>query len=64
MIRIDAIWLAIEPMDMHAGWRESLQRGVPAQPHCAYLSAALDLPYALEDMADRHRDEGQSKSAP
>ena len=37
MIRIDAIWLAIEPMDMHAGWRESLQRGVPAQPHCAYL---------------------------
>ena len=68
MIRIDAIWLATEPMDMRAGTETALARVIAvfgaAQPHCAYLSAALDLPYALEDMADRHRDEGQSKSAP
>ena len=43
MIRIDAIWLATEPMDMRAGTETALARVVAvfgaAQPHCAYLFA-------------------------
>lgn len=43
MIRIDAIWLATEPMDMRAGTETALARGVAvfgaAKPHCAYLFA-------------------------
>ena len=43
MIRIDAIWLATEPMDMRAGTDTALARVVAvfgaAQPHCAYLFA-------------------------
>jgi transposase len=43
MIRIDAIWLATEPMDMRAGTDTALVRVVAvfdaAQPHCAYLFA-------------------------
>ena len=43
MIRIDAIWLATEPMDMRAGTETALARVIAvfgaAQPHCAYLSA-------------------------
>jgi len=43
MIRIDAIWLATEPMDMCAGTETALARVVAvfgaAQPHCA---SALD----------------------
>ncbi|MCO6057982.1 IS66 family insertion sequence element accessory protein TnpB [Pseudomonas sp. MOB-449] len=42
MIRIDAIWLATEPMDMRAGTDIALARVVvfgAAKPHCAYLFA-------------------------
>ncbi|MBB4868290.1 transposase [Pseudomonas nitritireducens] len=43
MIRIDAIWLATEPMDMRAGTDTALARVVAvfgaAKPHCAYLFA-------------------------
>ncbi|RMM06729.1 IS66 Orf2 like protein [Pseudomonas caricapapayae] len=43
MIRIDAIWLATEPMDMRAGTDTALARVIAvfgaAQPHCAYLFA-------------------------
>jgi len=43
MIRIDAIWLATEPMDMRAGTDTALARVVEvfgaAKPHCAYLFA-------------------------
>ena len=43
MIRIDAAWLAVEPMDMRAGPDTALARVVAvfgaAQPHCAYLFA-------------------------
>ncbi|QCG65323.1 transposase [Pseudomonas veronii] len=43
MIRIDSIWLAIEPMDMRAGTETALARVVAvfgaAQPNCAYLFA-------------------------
>ena len=39
MIRIDAIWLATEPMDMRAGTDTALARVVAvfgaAKPHCA-----------------------------
>lgn len=41
MIRIDAIWLATEPMDMRAGTETALARVITvfgaAKPHCAYL---------------------------
>lgn len=43
MIRIDAIWLATEPMDMRAGTETALARVITvfgaAKPHCAYLFA-------------------------
>ena len=43
VIRIDAIWLATEPMDMRAGTETALARVVAvfgaAKPHCAYLFA-------------------------
>lgn len=43
MIRIDAIWLATEPMDMRAGPDTALARVVAvfgaAEPHHAYLFA-------------------------
>ena len=43
MIRVDAIWLATEPMDMRAGTDVALARVVAvfgaAKPHCAYLFA-------------------------
>lgn len=43
MIRIDAIWLATEPMDMRAGAETALARVIAvfgaAKPHCAYLFA-------------------------
>ncbi len=43
MIRIDQIWLAVEPMDMRAGVETALARVVKvfgaAQPHHAYLFA-------------------------
>lgn len=43
MIRIDAIWLATEPMDMRAGTEIALARVITvfgaAKPHCAYLFA-------------------------
>lgn len=43
MIRIDAIWLATEPMDMRAGSETALARVIAvvgaAKPHCAYLFA-------------------------
>ena len=43
MIRVDAVWLATEPMDMRAGADTALARVVKvfgaAQPHTAYLFA-------------------------
>lgn len=43
MIRVDAIWLACEPMDMRAGTQTALGRVVQvfgqARPHHAYLFA-------------------------
>lgn len=43
MIRIDAIWLAIDPMDMRAGTETALARVVKvfgaAHPHHAYVFA-------------------------
>lgn len=43
MIRVDAIWLAVEPLDMRAGTEAALSRVVrvfgPARPHHAYLFA-------------------------
>lgn len=43
MIRVDAIWLATEPMDIRAGTETALARVVTvfgaAKPHCAYLFA-------------------------
>lgn len=43
MIRVDQIWLAVEPMDMRAGTETALARVVQvfgaAQPHHAYLFA-------------------------
>jgi transposase len=43
MIRIDAIWLAVEPMDMRAGTETALARVVKvfgaAHPHHAYVFA-------------------------
>ncbi|MGY2183769.1 IS66 family insertion sequence element accessory protein TnpB, partial [Pseudomonas agarici] len=43
MIRIDAIWLATEPMDMRAGTETALAKVIAAfgaaKPHCAYLFA-------------------------
>jgi transposase len=43
MIRIDTIWLAIEPMDMRAGTETALARFIAvfgaAKPHCACLFA-------------------------
>jgi transposase len=43
MIRIDAVWLATEPLDMRAGTDSALARVVKvfgaAHPHTAYLFA-------------------------
>lgn len=43
MIRVDAVWLAIEPLDMRAGTESALARVVnvfgAARPHHAYLFA-------------------------
>ena len=43
MIRIEAIWLAVEPMDMRAGTEAALGRVVrvfgEARPHHAYMFA-------------------------
>ena len=43
MIRIDAVWLAVEPLDMRAGTEAALSRVVNvfgvARPHHAYLFA-------------------------
>lgn len=43
MIRIDAVWLAIDPLDMRAGTDTALARVVQvfgaAHPHTAYLFA-------------------------
>ena len=43
MIRIDAVWLAVEPLDMRAGTEAALARVVnvfgEARPHQAYLFA-------------------------
>lgn len=43
MIRVDAIWLAVEPLDMRAGTDTALARVVKvfgaAHPHHAYLFA-------------------------
>lgn len=43
MIRVDAVWLAVEPLDMRAGTEAALARVVgvfgAARPHHAYLFA-------------------------
>lgn len=45
MIRVDAVWLAVEPLDMRAGTDTALGRIVKvfgaAHPHHAYLFANL-----------------------
>lgn len=43
MIRIDSVWMAVEPLDMRAGTESALARVVKvfgaAHPHTAYLFA-------------------------
>ena len=43
MIRVDAVWLAVEPLDLRAGMESALTRVVnvfgDARPHPAYLFA-------------------------
>lgn len=43
MIRVDAVWLSVEPLDMRAGTETALARVVTvfgaARPHTAYLFA-------------------------
>jgi transposase len=43
LIRVDAVWLAVEPLDMRAGTEAALSRVVnvfgAARPHHAYLFA-------------------------
>ena len=43
MIRVDAVWLAVQPLDMRAGTESALARVVKvfgaARPHHAYLFA-------------------------
>lgn len=43
MIRIDSVWMAVEPLDMRAGTESTLARVVQvfgaAHPHTAYLCA-------------------------
>ena len=43
MIRVDAVWMAVEPLDMRAGTEAALARVVTvfgaARPHHAYLFA-------------------------
>ncbi len=43
MIRVDAVWLAVEPLDMRSGTESALARVVKvfgaARPHHAYLFA-------------------------
>ena len=43
MIRVDTVWLAVEPLDMRAGTESALSRVVnvfgAARPHHAYLFA-------------------------
>lgn len=43
MIRVDAVWMAVEPLDMRAGTEAALARVVTvfgaAKPHNAYLFA-------------------------
>ena len=43
MIRVDSVWLAVEPLDMRAGTESALARVVTvfgeARPHHAYLFA-------------------------
>lgn len=43
LIRVDAVWLAVEPLDMRAGTESALARVVKvfgaAHPHTAYLFA-------------------------
>ena len=43
MIRIDSVWLAVEPLDLRAGTEAALARVVnvfgAARPHHAYLFA-------------------------
>ena len=45
LIRLDAVWLAVEPLDMRAGTETALVRVVAvfgaAKPHRAYLFAIL-----------------------
>jgi transposase len=50
LIRVDAVWLATEPIDMRAGTETALARVVKvfgaAQPHHAYLFANRRAKYA------------------
>ncbi|MQT61436.1 MULTISPECIES: IS66 family insertion sequence element accessory protein TnpB [Pseudomonas] len=61
MIRIDAIWLATEPMDMRAGTETALARVIgvfgAAKPHCAYLFAnrrATRMKVLVHDRVNEH----------
>lgn len=58
MIRVDAVWLACEPLDMRAGTESALGRVVTvfgeARFHHAYLFANGLEPYAyLKDVLER-----------
>ena len=47
MIRVDAVWMAVEPLDMRAGTEAALAKVVAvfgaARPHHAYLFAIAEL---------------------
>ncbi len=58
MIRIDRIWLAVDPMDMRAGLGTTLARVVrvfgAAHPHHAYIFANRRATRIKVLMHDRH----------
>lgn len=56
MIRLDAVWLAVEPLDMRAGTEAALARVVrvfgEARPHHGYLFANGATPTSSSCAAD------------
>ena len=62
MIRVDSVWLAVEPLDMRAGTEAALARVVTvfgeARPHHAYLFAnrrANQTPFSIPIAVCRDR---------
>lgn len=71
MIRVDAVWLASEPLDMRAGTDTALARVVAvfgaAQPHHAYLFAnkrANRLKVLVHDGSTRASSSGRRPASP